>query len=775
MSAPFKKYNSLVAFAILIFGVLFSFYTLMPSDKETFKIKDTSFSQEKALVQLKEISKKRHYVGAPAHKEVRDYITSELQKLGLEVTIQEQLGINKKWHSATEAHNILAKIKGSGQGKALLLLTHYDSNPHSSLGASDAGSGVVTILEGVRAYLASNPKPKNDVIILITDAEEIGLNGADAFVNHHPWAKNVGLVLNFEARGSGGPSYMLLETNGGNSKLIKEFVKAHPKYPVANSLMYSIYKMLPNDTDLTVFRQDANINGFNFAFIGDYFDYHTAQDSYERLDRNTLMHQASYLLPLLTYFSNADLSNLNSKDDLVYFTFPIIKMVSFPFSWVMPLTIVAFLIFILLCLYGLAQGRLSLKGMGIGFIPLLLSLIIAVVVAIFGWKLVLLVHPQYNDILHGFTYNGYEYIAAFVALSFATTYYIYNKFKKKSVVDLSIAPLFLWLVINVLITIYLKGSGFFIIPVYFALSGLAIALLSKDKTKSHILSNSLLALPLLIIFAPLVKMFPVGLGLKNLFISAIFVVLIMGLLVPVLIKFRTKRLLVYMGFAISIVFFVKAALNAGYAIDIKKPNSILYIYDADAQKAYWATYNQKLDDFTTQFLGDNPIKGGVDGKVAASKYGTSLAWHKPTDIIPLELPEINQIVNDTIYQDKEHYHFIIRPHRHTNRIELKANSDLHFKNFSLNGQVFTKQKDEKYVMDTEKRKHLLSYYFTKPNETLTLEFTLEKGEIPDITMYIASYDLFTNPNFNIKPRSEIMMPTPFVLNDAIVIKKQLLK
>src|SRR5690606_24910060 len=104
--------------------------------------------------------------------------------------------------------------------KALLLLAHYDSNPHSSLGASDDGSGVATILEGVRAFLSQGKVPKNDIIILFSDAEELGLNGADLFVNKHPWAKDVGLALNFEARGSGGPSYMLIETNGGNANLI---------------------------------------------------------------------------------------------------------------------------------------------------------------------------------------------------------------------------------------------------------------------------------------------------------------------------------------------------------------------------------------------------------------------------------------------------------------------------------------------------------------------------------------------------------------------------
>lgn len=186
----------------------------------------------------------------------------------------------------------MARIKGSGNGKALLLLSHYDSSPHSSLGASDAASGVATILEGIRAFRAEGKTPKNDIIILFTDGEELGLNGADLFVKSHPWATDVGLVLNFEARGSGGAGYMLVETNRGNSNLIKGFMAAEPEYPVANSLAYSIYKMLPNDTDLTVFREDADIDGFNFAFIDDHFDYHTVRDNADRLDRNTLAHQA---------------------------------------------------------------------------------------------------------------------------------------------------------------------------------------------------------------------------------------------------------------------------------------------------------------------------------------------------------------------------------------------------------------------------------------------------------------------------------------------------
>jgi hypothetical protein len=361
--------------------------------------------------------------------------------LGLETQVQEGYSYNEKWGSITKSKNILARIKGSESSKALMLLSHYDSSPHSSFGASDAGSGVVTILEGIRAYLATNQIPKNDLIILISDAEELGLNGANLFVDQHPWAKDVGLILNFEARGSGGPSYMLIETNGGNQNMINGFIKANPEFPVANSLAYSIYKMLPNDTDLTPFREDGDIEGFNFAFIDDHFDYHTALDTYERLDRNTLEHQGSYLMPILNYFSNANLSSLKSDFDDVYFNVPLFKTISYPFTWILPMLIFSFVLFIYLMFYGIRKKTLNGKDIVKGFLPLLLVLIINGLIGFFGWSVLKSIYPQYNEILHGFTYNGHAYICGFSFLAIGICFLIYHKFNNpKNKGSLLVAP-----------------------------------------------------------------------------------------------------------------------------------------------------------------------------------------------------------------------------------------------------------------------------------------------------------------------------------------------
>jgi hypothetical protein len=301
----------------LVFGV---FYFMMPQNYDTSEASLSEFSTQRALQKVKEIAQKPHYVGSKNHEEVVRYLQQELKKLGLESIIQEGFTMTEKG-TLVKSKNILAKIKGSNSSKALLLLSHYDSAPHSySHGASDDASGIATILESIRAFLHNKTPHKNDIIILFSDAEELGLNGAALFVTQHQWAKNVGLVLNFEARGSSGPSYMLMETNQGNAKMVDAFKAGNVKYPVSNSLMYSIYKMLPNDTDLTVFREKGKIQGFNFAFIDSHFDYHTSQDKYENLDPKTLAHQGTYLMPLLHYFSNTNLKNLNSVNDQVYFT-----------------------------------------------------------------------------------------------------------------------------------------------------------------------------------------------------------------------------------------------------------------------------------------------------------------------------------------------------------------------------------------------------------------------------------------------------------------------
>lgn len=761
-----KDYSSIFA-GLFILGILgLIYFTMMPhwtSDQEGSL---AEFSTKRALTQVEAISKKPHYVGSENHEVVADYLVKELNKLGMETSIQEGYTLSD-WGNLVQSKNILARIKGSSNSKALLLLSHYDSAPHSySLGAADAGSGVATILESVRAFLHNKTAHKNDIIILFSDAEELGLNGAALFVTQHQWAKEIGLVLNFEARGSSGPSYMLMETNKGNAGLVKEFASTKATFPVSNSLMYSIYKMLPNDTDLTVFREQGNIQGYNFAFIDDHFNYHTAQDDISHLNKNTLAHQGSYLMPLLNYFSNTDLSTTQASEDYVYFTIPY-TFISYPFSWVLPKVIIALALFIFLLFLGRAKRILSLREIIKGFIPFLGSIITTGLISFFGWKALLKLYPQYNDLLNGFTYNGHAYIAAFVLLALAISMLFYHLFSERKVtINHYVAPLFIWILINGALAFSLKGAGFLIIPVYFGLIIFGVFIVTQKSNKTL---NLFLSIPALIIIAPFIQMFPIGLGLKVLFGSAILTVLTFGLLLPVFGAFAKKGIWTLIFFVLSIGFFAKAHCESGYEFGKAKSNSLLYVYNADTDKANWATYDTNLDSWTKAYLGENPKKATTLNETPLfSKYNSGFTYQATAPIKNLEKPSI-EFLEDRIVGNQRYFKIKISPNRNVNRYDIFANEKMAIHNFRANGVTTLGQKNSLYQ---RKGKKILSYYVVG-NAPLEMQFSVNSSTVFDMELMESAFDLMNNPLFQIAKRENWMMPTPFVLNDAVVIRQKI--
>jgi hypothetical protein len=764
-----KKNSTSILAVVCVLAILGIIYaTMMPQWISKNEEALADFSTERALSQVEIIAQKPHYVGSVNHQLVGNYLQLELNRIGLETSIQEGFTLNDKG-LLVKSRNILARIKGTNNTKALLLLSHYDSAPHSfSKGASDDASGVATILEGIRAFLYSKQTHKNDIIILFSDAEELGLNGAALFVNKHPWAKDVGLVINFEARGSSGPSYMLMETNKGNEALVKEFAKAKTSYPVSNSLMYSIYKMLPNDTDLTVFREQGKIQGFNFAFIDGHYNYHTQQDDVKHLSKTTLAHQGTYLMPLLKYFSNTDLNKTESSDDDVYFSVPF-SFISYPFSWVLPMTIIALGLLVLFIFIGKVKLLITFREIFRGFVPLFGSIIISGLVTFLGWKILLQIFPQYTDLLNGFTYNGHAYIGAFVTLSIAICFAFYHHFSDtKSTMNHFVSALLVWIIINAFLANSLTGAGFLIVPVYFGVILFGIYVVTQHSSLGL---NLLFCIPALAIVAPFIVMFPIGLGLKILFGSAILTVLLFGLLLPIFGSFIKKGVWTMVFFGASIIFFIFAAYHSDYKYGEAKSNSLLYVYNANTNSAAWTTYDTNLDEWTKTYLGEKNQKAvGLNSLPLSSKYNSTFTYSAIAPVVDVPKPTI-AFLKDSVMGNNRYITIKITPNRKVNRYDIFANPKMDFYNFKANGVSTSGQKGNRLERNDTK---ILCYYVVG-NEPLVLDFYINKSSIFDMDLIESSFDLMTNPLLKVKPRSDWMMPTPFVLNDAILVQQKIKK
>lgn len=294
---------------LMMFGVLRSFETPAPVGADAA---DTQFSALRAGAILEDLLQEGvpHVAGSPANGIVGDRIVGYLESFGYEPLEQTGFHCNPMFGACSPVRNILA-VKPGEPGKAAVLLTaHYDSG-WTGPGAADDGAGMASILEIAR--MASNlPPMENDVIFLFTDSEENGLIGAHLFAERHPLFPKVKTVINLEARGVTGPS-ALFETGEGNRSLIRLFSKTVER-PVGNSLVYEIYKRMPNDTDYTVYR-NRGVMGANFAFAQGVPVYHSVIDDPEHLSQGSLQHHGDNAWSMMKALGDRDLSPRRSKED----------------------------------------------------------------------------------------------------------------------------------------------------------------------------------------------------------------------------------------------------------------------------------------------------------------------------------------------------------------------------------------------------------------------------------------------------------------------------
>lgn len=567
------------------------------------------FSADRALVHLNAFATAPHPIGSPEHDHVRDYLVAQFTALGLAPEIQRATGVTARYEVAGTVENIVARMKGtSGATDAVAFVSHYDSVA-AGPGAGDDGAGVAALLETLRA-LRGGPPLRNDVLFVITDGEEDGLLGASAFAAENPAAKDVRVVVNFEARGNAGESQMF-ETSAGNGRLVQLFAQTAP-HPSGSSLTYEIYKHMPNDTDMTVFKK-AGIAGLNFAFIGHWEAYHTPLDNSQQLNRGSLQQHGETALSLARSLGNADLAQLQDRD-AVYFSVPGGFFARYSIRWLWPLAILTgvLLLGVIFYVHGEWQTSvLSILGaffLHAGLLILLLFIGLGFVLGV-GW-----VHQ------HALAEGGLEqsnlYVLGLFALLAALLTSLYPLFRKKITPPaIFLGGAFLLFVSALVVSRWLAGGSYlFIWP---PLAGLLATGVAAFRPQPLSLWSALflcvLSLPAVLLFVPLLKGFYTALGFTMIgapLLSVTFGLLFL-LLYPLLASApeSTGRILPVAALALAIILCGAAAITTRYSTAHPKPSLLAYALDADTGKAVWTSSTNRIDPWTAQYLGTSPSRG----------------------------------------------------------------------------------------------------------------------------------------------------------------------
>ena len=252
------------------------------------------FDLSRAMADVRTIARASHPTGSPENAVVRAFIAERMRAIGMDVSTREGKLDAKgtarlnSWSGRQDPPATLVNMVGVLPGRdrskpAVLLMSHHDS-VWGSPGAADDTAGVAVSLEVAR-QVAAKGKPERDLILLITDGEELGLQGARQFFAGDPLLKRIGAVINMEARGGGGRT-TLFETSAGNGEAIEAYRQSVTR-PGGSSLATYVYSVLPNDTDLTE-ALDGKWASWNFAFIGRPELYHSPLITPDRLDQGAL-------------------------------------------------------------------------------------------------------------------------------------------------------------------------------------------------------------------------------------------------------------------------------------------------------------------------------------------------------------------------------------------------------------------------------------------------------------------------------------------------------
>ncbi len=447
----------------------------------------------------------------------------------------------------------------------------------------------------------------------------------------------------------------------------------------------------------------------------------------------------------------------------MYFNLPFLGLMHYPNTWIWPMFALALLLLLTTVITGVRKGTLTAKGMAFGLLPALAVLGVNGVLGYFAWPVLKAAYPAYADILHGFTYNGYLYIGALAALAFGIGFLVYSKVRKCSPADALVAPAVLWLLLCGALSWYLPGAAFFILPGFALLASLLI-LVVEPRPNPYLFT--MLGLPALWIFAPFVKMFPVGLGLKMLVAASLLSSFLFLLLLGIFLQYPQRRRFGWLGLVVGIGLLAGAHWTSSFSAERPKPTSLLYVLNADSGQAHWATYEKVPSDWTRAYLGSNPTDAAsANGLALSSKYSTGFSFLSEAPAKEVLPPEFS-VSRDTVVKGQRLLTFEITSQRPVNRLEIFS-SDTPIDRAVVNGIPLS----EEYLK--RRRGGKLITHFVSGNDPTRIEMAFPAGSPLELTVYEASNDLLTNPLFSVPPRPGDQIPMPFVVNDAILIIKSL--
>jgi len=214
---------------------------------------------------------------------------------------------DSKNNGTVPVFNTLAELKGTEKPDEYVMLSAHFDSWDGGTGATDNGTGTLTMMEAMRILKLVYPHPKRTILVGHWGSEEQGLNGSRAFVEDHPEIVGKLQALFNQDNGTG----RVVNISGQGFEHAGEFIKRWLE-GVPKAMRDSIKTSFPGSpsgggSDNASFVA-AGAPGFSLGALNwSYFNYtwHTNRDTYDKVVFEDLRNNA-ILTAILAYMASED-------------------------------------------------------------------------------------------------------------------------------------------------------------------------------------------------------------------------------------------------------------------------------------------------------------------------------------------------------------------------------------------------------------------------------------------------------------------------------------
>lgn len=648
--------GGIVALVVALLAAAASVATFAPAAPRAADAPQAEFSAVRALRLVEPVVGEPRPVGSPAHARARTLLTEALSGWGWQVTVQRAVGVTDLGEPGTQpvgaVANVVARVGGSDPTGTVLLAAHYDTVAGSP-GAADDGIGIAVLLELARALTApGQDPPRNDVVILLTDGEEAGLLGAEAFVRENASALGTTVVLNHEARGAWGPP-TTFRTTSPNEVLLEALSRAPGA--IAESSTEAAFEAMPNATDVTHFAE-AGFHAYDTAITAGSAHYHSPLDTSEHLSSASLQQMGQTSLTVTRELAGTDLTTVEDGGEDLVTTAPW-GLVRYPASAEAVLAGVALLLSVVLVALRRRRHELTLPRTAFAAVAAVILLAGAGLAGYGLWQAALLVDPAQASAVTADPYRPLAYQVGVVAAALAVVLAGHALTRSRlGAHAMAAAGLVVLGGIGALLAVAAPGvSSLLVLPTLPVAAGAVVGVLLPSR---RTVASSLLTLGTPTVAAvwlgPAVWLsFEIGLA-GGAPVAAVLVAALVLLALPAIETAwpppgRTAHpVLRSVTVPATVLLLAVAATATGLAVNREgatppRQERLLYSVDGDTGRALWASWDAPRSDWSRALLTEAPAP--VDAAFP-TEAGSRLP-HGPAPTADLTAPDV-EVVSDAV-------------------------------------------------------------------------------------------------------------------------------